>query len=589
MKKITTILLVVCMVAMLLAGCAQPSEQQATDASPAATESAAGEESPAPAEDSSAPAEESPAAAGADLSETGTLKLAWIAGIGTDTMFESPFHDIKSLYPQMLFSTLVKIQSDGTYRNELATDYTVSDDGTVYTFTINPDATFTDGTPVTAEDVAFTLDVSIAFEKSWIKNFLKSIKGTAAVSDGSAETLEGVNVIDEKTIEITLDQADNTLLYGLTLVNVIPKHAFEGVALNDVPTYEEYWSKPFGSGAYVIDQVSFPNYFTMVRSDSFYGAPAGIKNVLYTSYDTGGNEAVVAATVAGELDFIFGDAVNDSVTMGNITTQNPDVTGVMIPSSYTRQIRFNLTGSTDDKYNAAVQDPKVREAFSLILDKDTIASFYGDQAVAAMTMINPDDPLYNTDIPLYQRDVEKAKQLLDEAGFDYSKPIRFLYYYDDQTTADIMEVMKQNFADAGVTLEPFLATGDLTGIIYDQKNWDMNYSGGGSLGDPVFGYQYIVPDGANWDMLYGNVDERQATYGKYYSEYVGAQDEATKKAAADALQLQEVTDNFDINVYNLNKIVGYNSAHLEFDTSILDADYQQQKDYKFDTWKLIGE
>jgi len=572
MKKIITILLAVCMVAAVFAGCGKTPEPETPSEAPSATASAA----------------ESAAPAGEDLSETGTLKLAWVAGIGTDTMFESPFHDIKSLYPNMLFSTLVKIQSDGTYSNDLATDYTVSDDGTVYTFKLNPDAKFTDGTPVTAADAAFSLNVATGFEKSWIKNYLKSIKGTAAMADGSATELEGVKVVDDNTLEITLDKADNTLLYGLAAMAVIPQHAFEGVALTDVPTNEAFWKKPFGSGPYVIDEVSFPNYFTMVRNDDYYGNKAGIKNVLFTSYDTGGNEAVVAATIAGDLDFIFGDAVNDSNTMSNITAQNTDITSVMIPSSYTRQFRFNLSGSSDGKYNEAVQDPKVREAFSLIVDKDTIAAFYGDQAVAATTMVNPKDKLYNTEIPAYKRDVEKAKQLLDEAGFDYSKPIRFLYYYDDQTTADIMEVLKQNFADAGVKFEPFLATGDLTSIIYDQKNWDINYSGGGSVADPIFGYQYMVPDGGNWDMLYGNVEERGNTYGKFYADYVGAKDEAAKKAAADALQKQEVTDNYDINIYNLNKLVGYNAAHLQFDTSILDADYQQQKDYKFDTWKLIG-
>lgn len=572
MKKIITILLAVCMVAAVFAGCGKTPEPETPSEAPSATASAA----------------ESAAPAGEDLSETGTLKLAWVAGIGTDTMFESPFHDIKSLYPNMLFSTLVKIQSDGTYSNDLAADYTVSDDGTVYTFKLNPDAKFTDGTPVTAADAAFSLNVATGFEKSWIKNYLKSIKGTAAMADGSATELEGVKVVDDNTLEITLDKADNTLLYGLAAMAVIPQHAFEGVALTDVPTNEAFWKKPFGSGPYVIDEVSFPNYFTMVRNDDYYGNKAGIKNVLFTSYDTGGNEAVVAATIAGDLDFIFGDAVNDSNTMSNITAQNADITSVMIPSSYTRQFRFNLSGSSDGKYNEAVKDPKVREAFSLIVDKDTIAAFYGDQAVAATTMVNPKDKLYNTEIPAYKRDVEKAKQLLDEAGFDYSKPIRFLYYYDDQTTADIMEVLKQNFADAGVKFEPFLATGDLTSIIYDQKNWDINYSGGGSVADPIFGYQYMVPDGGNWDMLYGNVEERGNTYGKFYADYVGAKDEAAKKAAADALQKQEVTDNYDINIYNLNKLVGYNAAHLQFDTSILDADYQQQKDYKFDTWKLIG-
>ena len=575
MKKTIAVLLMVCMIAAVFAGCAQQTPETSASAPIAETANA------------SEGVEEN--AGGSEASGDNVLKLAWTQGIGTDTMFESPYHDIKSLYPNMLFSTLIKISGeDGSYVNDLAEEYTVSDDGLVYTFKLRNDAQFSDGTPVTAEDVVFSLNAMAAFEKAGFKQFYVSIKGMSAMADGSATELEGAKALDENTVEITLDKPDNTVLYGLAHLCIIPKAQFEGVELNEVATYETFWTKPIGSGPYVIAEVSFPNYFTMVRNENYYGNPAGIENVLFTSYDTGGNEAVTAAAIAGELDFIFGDAVNDINTMTNITTQNPDMTSAIVPSSYTRQLRFNLGTSEDGKHNDAVNDPKVREAFNLLIDKATLAAFYGEQAVPATTMVNPDDPLYNTEIPAHTRDVERAKQLLDEAGFDYSKSIRLLYYYDDQTTADMMEVIKQNFAEAGVTVEPFLATGDLNTIIYSQKNWDMQYCAGGSTGQPIIGYAYLVPDGANWDMLYGNVEEREATYGKYYADYLAATDDAARKAAGDALQLQEVTDNYDICIYNLNKMVGYNSAHLQFDTSILNGDYQQAKDYKFDTWKLVG-
>ena len=572
MKKSIAMLLVAMMALGVLAGC--------TATAPAQTAS-----TEAPAE---ATAEATAAPAAEDLSETGTLKLAWVAGIGTNSIFECPYTDIKCLYPNMLFSTLVKAQPNSTFTGDLATEYAVSDDGLVYTFKLNPAATFSDGTAVTASDVVFSINTAIAYEKSWVKQFMKNIVGVADVTSGAATELAGVKAIDANTVEITEGIADNALLYGLALTSILPAHAFEGVAYNDVPTNETFWSKPYGSGQYVIDQVSFPNYFTMVRSESYFGTPAGIKNVLFTSYDAGGNDAIVSAAIAGDLDFIFGDAVNDSNTMKNIVAQNASMVSAVVPSSYTRQFRFNLTGSTDDQYNTFVQDVRVRTAFELLMDKATCAAFYGDQANAAITMINPNDSLFDTSLKLTPFDVAAAKALLDEAGYDYSKTVRVLYYYSDQTTADIMEVLRQGFEQAGVKFEPFLASGDLANIIYTQRNWDMIYSGGGSVAVPAYGYALLAPDGGNWDSLFGNVEERAATYGASYNQFLSAKDEATAKAAVVALQQQQVKDKYDIDLYNLSKMIAYNGAHVQFDTSILAGDYQQSKDYKFEDWKLIG-
>ena len=80
--------------------------------------------------------------------------------------------------------------------------------------------------------------------------------------------------------------------------------------------------------------------------------------------------------------------------------------------------------------------------------------------------------------------MEKAKELLEEAGFDYSKKIRICYYYDDQTTVDAMDLVCQNLADAGITAEAFLATGDIGSILYDVHNYDIMYAGWNKL-DPV--------------------------------------------------------------------------------------------------------
>ncbi len=574
MKKALMILLVVCIIGAVLTGCGEqpPTQQSATQQSEAASGGAAAES----------------AAAGEDLSETGTLKMLWFQGFGVDTIFESPIADIQSLYPMMVFSTLVKaVPEDGSYKGSLA-EYDISDDGLVYTFKIDPNANFTDGTPVTAEDVIFTLTASLAWEKSLFSNFLIGIVGADKVKDGSAAEVEGLKALDEKTVEITLAQPDSTLMVGLALAGIIPKHGFEGVEMKDVALYEEFWKKPIGSGQYKIDQVSFPDYFTLVRNDDYFGPKAGIKNVLFTSYDVGGAEAGAAAAVAGDLDYVYGNMFNDIALMDNVIAQNPDMTKALVPSSYTRSIYFNLTESADGKFNDAVKDIRVREAISLLVDKETIAGFYGEQGVVANSLINPNDVYYDTTLTPFKRDVEKAKQLLDEAGFDYNSTIRLTTHYTDQTTQDVMEVIKQNLADGGIKVESSVLNGDINSLKYEQKNYELCYGGLMPAGDAVSNYALLYSTGRAMDKTFGDVDVRKTTYDEFYRQYVSTNDPAEKKQWADKLQEQEAADIYAIDLYQLNQVVGYNKGHVQLDESIFAGDYTQSKDYMFENWKLIG-
>jgi peptide/nickel transport system substrate-binding protein len=308
---------------------------------------------------------------------------------------------------------------------------------------------------------------------------------------------------------------------------------------------------------------------------------------MFTSHTTGGVEAQVADIIAGKMDYAFGNAVNDISTANNIVKNNSDIEMVIVPSSYQRQFAFNLVGSSDDKYNEDMQKAEVRQAFNLIIDKEAIAGIYSGQATALTTWVNPQSQAYNSDIPLFKRDVETAKQMLTDAGFNFDRPIRILYYYNDQTTKDIMDIIVQNFAEAGVKVEPFLATGDLASIIYQVKNWDMMYFGNG-LVDPIITYRTLVP-GSVVDNYLGNNDARQELFGTLLSEYKASTDKQSMKEIGDKMQLEAYKAAYVVPVYGLNKIVLYNSKKVELDKSIFDFDQVLARNFKFDTWKLLQE
>lgn len=525
-----------------------------------------------------------------DNANSGVLQMAWNADMGTDTIFESPYIE-HSYWAAMLYDTPLNINADGTTVYKLASDVQVSDDGLTYTFTMRDDAKWTDGEPVTAEDLAFSLWAIIADPKSNYSTGFMYIEGADAAKQGT-DSLSGV-AVDGNTVTVTLT-APYSLFLNTVAANlfVLPAHCFDGVKAEDMSTYEDYWKAPVGNGAYKMDEISFPDYFTMVRNDGYYRDAAGIEKVLYTSYATGGDDAMVAALISGTLDFAAGGSINDQSTADNIASQNGDITVLTMTGNYLRQFLFNINGPDaklgDGNGHPSISDVRVRKAINMLLDKEAVAGFYGEQAMALTTLVNPANPSYNSDIPAFQRDVEGAKKLLEEANFDFDHVLRVGYHYTDQTTADIMQLIKQNLEEAGIKVELCLQSGDLGTLIYDVRNYDIYYSGE-NMDSYVELYNVELSVNGYFDKLFGNEDERQTLFNDVVSKYfaASADDTATQAALLNQLQQNNYDAMYIAPVYGLNTLVIYNTKHVQVPTDLYQVACTSQ-DMRWEDWKLVG-
>lgn len=572
MKKLLPLMLALIMLASMLSACGNDSGSGSAAApSTGGAASAADSSEPEPAE---------------DYSETGVLNMSWPSDTGSDLL--PPAWAGNSYYSVMLFDSLVYLDGDGkTIVPNLAKDFSVSPDAMTYTFTIEEGATWHDGQPVTMEDIVWSIDSYILFPESQFSYVIANIEGADKVQDGSAASCSGIST-DGNTLTIQLAEARSDFLIYLACVSILPKHLLEDVDPALLSKDETFWTHPIGSGPYKVDEVNIPNYFTMVRNEEYWGARAGIKNVKFTSYVNGGADAVTADLIAGNLDLVMGGSINDINRAESIISGNPDITMTMVPATYARYFVFNTTGSTDGRHNDDVMKTEVRQAFNLLLDKDSIANFYEGQAVPLTTYVNPESSDYNRDIPLFERDVETAKQMLEEAGFDFSRPIRLLYYYKDQVTADIMELAKQNFAEAGVTVETSLVTGSIVDVMYEQRNWDIGYFGNYGL-EPVDSFYYnICTVNPMINKITGNFDDIKTTvFDPLYNEYFATTDQTRKSQILDQFQVEAGKHMFTIPLYAMNKIILTNSAKLYYEPSVLELDIWDWVDYRFDTWKLL--
>ena len=257
-----------------------------------------------------------------------------------------PDEDLSAL----VYSGLMRTLPDGTMIPDLAQNYNVSSDGTTYTFTIRPTATFHDGTPVTAEDVIFTVKQA---QNSAIKSPRKADWAGVAVSSP-----------DTHTVVFTLSHTYAPFI-GNTTLGILPKHLWQNVSEEEFP-FSPLNTHPIGSGPYkvgrlVTDSTGGATRYELTSFDAFaLGAPY-ITTITFLFYpDT---TTMRKAFEAHTLDTIAGVSPGD---LSLITRTDSHVVSSVLPRVF--GVFFN------QGHNSALTDPSVRKALNDAVDKTAIVN-----------------------------------------------------------------------------------------------------------------------------------------------------------------------------------------------------------------------
>ncbi|MDM4761612.1 ABC transporter substrate-binding protein [Galbitalea sp. SE-J8] len=312
-----------------------------------------------------------------------------------------------------VYEGLVSRDATGDISPSLATDWTVSDDGLTYTFTLAPDETFSNGDALTADDVV------------WSIQGLIDAKG---VNSGDLGKVTDVAADGDTTVTITLSDRDPELLYSLA--------GRAGLVLDQDAT-NEIATTAIGSGPFLLDSWKQGDSITLTRNDDYWGEEPQLKSVVFSYYTdaTAGNNAILA----GDLDVLTGvDA--------NTVSQFDGVDGLSV-----------VDGSASDKFvlafnnaKAPLNDEKVRQAIRSAIDHEAIITAVGGAGKVLGGPITSNDPGYEDLSGLYPHDVDKAKSLLADAGYadglDLTLTIPSFY----GTT--VTDLLTSQLAEAGITL-----------------------------------------------------------------------------------------------------------------------------------------
>ncbi len=306
-----------------------------------------------------------------------------------------------------LYSGLVTLDSELEVVPDLAESWDISEDGTVYTFHLREDAQFHNGQRVTAQDFKYSIERSLhpATGSVVADTYLGDIVGAKEKLDGRADEVSGVKVVDDHTLEITIDAPKAYFLAKLTYPTafVVDQGSVEGGGM----TWATDPRTAIGTGPFKLAEYEFGQRITLERNDLFYGDPKpALDRVIYLL--AGGSPMTMYET--GELDVVPVGLTDIDRVLDSSNPLNKELTEVR-PTLSTSYIGFNVNMPPFD-------DVKVRQAFNYALDKDKLIDVVARKmSVKANGILPPGMPGYNPNLKGYTFDPEKARQLIAESSY----------------------------------------------------------------------------------------------------------------------------------------------------------------------------
>lgn len=345
---------------------------------------------------------------------------------------------------RLTHSSLLAIDSDLHFIGDLAKSYTVSKDALTWTFPLRTDAKFSNGEPVTPEDVKFTYEMlkqdGIKFDLS----FMKSIE----VAEGS-------------TIVITLNEPRSTFVSQLTEIGIVPKARYD----------DQYSRNPIGSGPYKVVQYNDGQQIIMEYNPYWYGTKPQFKKLTFLLLQ---EDAALAAARAGSADIVyvpptFADQKVKGMKLHAF--ESIDSRGVMLPTVPSGG-KGLINGKEVDVGNDVTSDPAIRKALNIGLDRqkllDVALNGYGKKAYC----LCDNTPWFNDQTVVKDGETAAARKLLADEGWTDTnrdgivekngRKAEFTLYYSssDQLRSDLSLAVADQAKELGIKINTVGTTWD---------------------------------------------------------------------------------------------------------------------------------
>lgn len=367
----------------------------------------------------------------------------------TGGTFSLPINDDPQIWPMVgglynilvnkaVYSTLVRYDLETLEPvGDLAESWEISEDGTVYTFSLRQNVTWHDGEPFDAEDVVFTLNL---WTNPDVPYYLA----------GNFRSINDVQALDSHTVQVTLaeSQAAFPTLLGYN-ASILPEHLLRDYTPQELANPTEFLRNPVGTGPFKFDSYEPGSYVRLVRNDGYFDGQPYLDALVFRIAPDANSQ--LALLQAGELDLV----VIEPFQLASVE-RNPNIQIQSVPIVRHEFIAFN-------NGVPGLDDPVVRRALTMALDREQLLAtvFQGRGQVASGPFPPSMGWAFNPDIEPLPFDPEQATALLDDAGWVVGNDgvrtkdgerLSYTILYDpaNPTRARTALIAQQQWAEIGV-------------------------------------------------------------------------------------------------------------------------------------------
>lgn len=317
--------------------------------------------------------------------------------------------NIDKYVTSVVYASLMTVNDKGEQEPYLATESKVSDDMKKITYTLSDKAVWHDGEKVTANDVAYTFKAMA--DPNYTGGYygdVQAVKGAEAYHNGEAEDIEGIKVINDKTIEIEFEKVYAPGVTNLGNVEIIPEHIWSKVDPGEWTKQTELLNNPVGCGPYKLTEYKTGSHVKFEAATDFFGGEVKTPNLVFKAINA---DTTQAEFKGGNIDIANVEPLRqadiDALTSEGLKTVSYD-------NYMFTYMGFNLR-------KESLKDVKVRQAIMYAIDRQSILDniVEGRGSVVNAPLL-PSSWAYpeESELEQYKYDVEKAKSLLKEAGWE---------------------------------------------------------------------------------------------------------------------------------------------------------------------------
>lgn len=326
----------------------------------------------------------------------------------------------------------------------LAKDWQSSEDMKTWTFQLREGVEWHDGEKFDAHDVKYTFDMYLHPEVLGIRSrkISDALVGMEDYEEGKTDTIEGVRVVDDYTVEFNLKYPMPEFDFFVHYIPIVPRHRFIDIPMEDIKDHEK-WSHPVGTGPFEFERYKEEEFYVDKANENYWGGEPNIDRIV--AYWDKNPDNIISRLEAGELDVagLEGRQIGvskaesiESITEG--TSYNKKVTkGVYGTILFTQPRNENITQPVRRAISYAID----REAFTNILPYVEPWSHWGQGRGHTPTV---ESPTY---------DPEKARSILEEINFEQEETWTLVTSYTNSAFRSAVTALSEMLGEVGIETE----------------------------------------------------------------------------------------------------------------------------------------